>query len=333
MSLRQRIFLLGAGALALPLIELLLSSLAVALPYRIVMVVFGVVAIGVMATRESSRMFKDLRAIRTAIDDTARGEFASAIQVSRTDEAVALGEAVSAMREQLAKVSRRLVEALRIESLNMLGSILVHDMKNISFRLSSLSQNIDTNYSDQAFRESLVRTLDDTTARMNQMVGRFREQNEMIVVKIRININDVLRRALADLRRDATGIRISEQYAELPLVWADSMLLENAICNIINNAREAMPRGGQLAVCSRRVEKAEEGDYQLVIEIADTGPGMSEEFIQGKLFEPFVTTKPRGLGLGVYLCRQIIEMHGGKVKVSSEPGQGTVFSIYLASTD
>lgn len=333
MSLRRRIFLLGAGALALPLIELLLSGLGVALPYRIVVMLFGIAAIGIVARREFNRMFTDLSAIRRAIDDTARGEFASAIQVSRTDEAVALGEAVSVMREQLAAMSRRLVEALRLESLNMLGSILVHDMKNLSFRLGSLSQNISTNYSDPAFRESLVRTLDDTTTKMDQMVGRFREQKEMIVVKIRININDVVRSALGNLRRDATGIRISEQYAELPLVWADSMLIENAIFNIVENARDAMPRGGQLAVCSRRVENAEDGNYQAVIEIADTGPGMSEEFIRSKLFAPFVTTKPRGLGLGLYVCQQIIQMHGGEVKVRSEPGRGTVFSIYLPSTD
>jgi signal transduction histidine kinase len=333
MSLRRRIFLLGAAALALPLIELLLSGLGVPLPYRIVAVLLSITAIGILASWEFNRMFTDLKAIRRAIDDTARGEFTSAIQVSRTDEAVALGEAVNVMREQLAAISRRLVEALRLESLNMLGSILVHDMKNLSFRLSSLSQNISSNYSDPAFRESLVRTLDDTTGKMDQMVGRFREQKEMIVVKIRTNLNDVVRSALANLRRDSPGIRISEQYAELPLVWADSMLVENAIFNIIENARDAMPRGGQLSVRSRRAESAEDGDDQAIIEIADTGPGMSEEFIRSELFAPFVTTKPRGLGVGLYVCQQIIRMHGGEVKVRSEPGQGTVFSIYLPSTD
>ena len=330
MSLRRKIFLLGAGAFALPLIELILSGVGVALPYRIAVIVFGVAAIGIVARGEFNRVFTDLSAIRAAIDDTARGEFASAIQVSRTDETVALAEAVSAMRQQLAVMSRRLVQALRLESLNMLGSILVHDMKNLSFRLSSLSQNINANYGDPAFRESLVRTLDDTTAKMDQMVGRFREQKEMIVVKIRININDVVRSALGNLRRDATGIRIIEQYAELPPVWADSVLIENAIFNIVENARDAMPRGGELAVCSRL---AESSDYQAVIEIADTGPGMSQEFIRNELFAPFVTTKPRGLGLGLYVCRQIIEMHGGEIKVRSAPGRGTVFSIYLPSTD
>ncbi len=70
-----------------------------------------------------------------------------------------------------------------------------------------------------------------------------------------------------------------------------------------------------------------------VVEIADTGTGISEEFIQKDLFAPFVTTKPRGLGLGLYTCQQIIQMHNGEIRVRSELGRGTVFSVYLPITD
>ena len=70
-----------------------------------------------------------------------------------------------------------------------------------------------------------------------------------------------------------------------------------------------------------------------IVEIADTGIGISEEFIEKDLFAPFVTTKPRGLGLGLYTCRQIVHMHDGEIRVRSELGRGTVFSIYLPITD
>ena len=111
------------------------------------------------------------------------------------------------------------------------------------------------------------------------------------------------------------------------------MLLENAIYNVAENAREAMRRGGLLAVRTRLVASDANGSSQAVVEIADTGPGMSEEFIRKDLFAPFVTTKPRGLGLGLYTCRQIISMHDGEIKVRSEPGRGTIFSIHLPITD
>ncbi|HYE65573.1 MAG TPA: ATP-binding protein, partial [Pyrinomonadaceae bacterium] len=326
-------FLLGACALALLLVELLLSGFGVALRYRLLLALTGGAAISYAGVREFNRVFNDLRSIRAAIDDTARGEFESAIQVTRLDEVGILAEAVLVMRERLAELSRHLVESLRMESLHILGSILVHDMKNLSFRLRCLSQNLADNYADPAFRESLARTLNDTTEQMDQMVKRFREQKEMIIIKLRINLNEVVRSALGKLRRDTTRIHISEQYGQLPLVWADTVLIENAIFNIIDNALDAMPHGGQLTVRTRLIEDEGNSHRQAVVEIADTGVGMSEEFVQSDLFAPFVTTKPRGLGLGLYTCRQIIQMHHGEIKVKSVLGRGTVFKIHLPITD
>lgn len=317
----------------LPIVEILLSSLGVALPYRVLLAAVGIAAIGFAAVREFRRVFTDLGAIRGAIDDTARGEFDSPIRVSRRDEVGALADAVLTMRDRLAEMSRRLVESLRFESLNILGSILVHDMKNLSFRLRAVGQNLEANYTDPAFRRSLVNALNDTTEKMDRMVRRFRERKEMVVVKIRIDVNELMRGALTGVRRDARRIRITEEYGELPLIWADAMLLENALFNIVDNARDAMPRGGRLAVRTRLVEDTENGHRHALIEIGDTGGGMSEEFIRNELFAPFVTTKPRGLGLGLYTSQQIIRMHDGEIAVHSEPGAGTAFGIYLPITD
>jgi signal transduction histidine kinase len=333
MVLKRETTLLGIAALGLPLLELVLARFGMSLIWRVLVALTGIAIIGFVAVRAQRRLFADLAAIHRAIDETARGEFESAIQVSGTAEAEALAEALRVMRERLAEMGRGLAAAVRMESLNLLGSILVHDMKNLSFRLRSLSQNIAANYADPAFRESLVRTLNETTGQMDQMVHRFRTQKELVTVKVRINLNAVVHSALGNTRRDAAGIRISEQYEEIPLIWADAMLLENAIYNVAENAREAMRRGGLLAVRTRLVAGDANGSSQAVVEIADTGPGMSEEFIRKDLFAPFVTTKPRGLGLGLYTCRQIISMHDGEIKVRSEPGRGTIFSIHLPITD
>ncbi len=325
--------MIGSAAFALTAIEILLGGLGVGLIYRVLLAAVAVALIGYIGSRELDRVFTDLGAIRSAIDDTARGEFDSPIRVSRADEVGALADAVRAMRDRLAEMSRRLVESLRIESLNILGSILVHDMKNLSFRLRAAGQNLGANYADPAFRHSLVNTLSDTTAKMDRMVRRFRERKEMVVVKIRIDVNELMRSALTGVRRDARRIRITEEYGELPLIWADAMLLENALFNIVDNARDAMPRGGRLAVRTRLVENAANQTRHALVEIGDTGPGMSTEFIHNELFAPFVTTKPRGLGLGLYTSQQIIQMHDGEIAVRSEPGVGTVFEIYLPITD
>lgn len=333
MQLKQKIALLAAGALSLPLIELLLSALGVALRYRVAFALLGIGMAGLAGVRLFGSKLSDLRTIRSAIDETASNQPASALEISGSDEVGLLAEAVRVLRERLTLMNQLLIKSLRIESLNMLGSILAHDMKNISFRLRCLGQNVEVNYDAAEFRESLVRTLHDTTQQMDQMVRRFREQKDTVIVKLRINLNEVVRSALNNIRRDAHGIRITEDYDDLPLVWADALLVENAVYNILDNACDAMPGSGHLAVRTMLIPGQTAAPPQALIEIADSGTGMPEEFIQDELFAPFVTTKQRGLGLGLYTCQQVVRMHGGNIRVYSELGRGTVFSLYLPVTD
>jgi len=333
MQLRRKMVLLAGGALSLPLIELFLSARAVNLRYRIIFALVGIAGSVVAGMQLFSRALNDLRTIRTAVDETASNQPVRAIEIRGPDEVGMLAEAVRVLRQRLTVMNQLLIKSSRIESLNMLGSILVHDMKNISFRLRCLGQNLEVNYDDPEFRDSLTRTLHDTTQQMDQMVSRFREQEGTVIVKLRINLNEVVRSALDDIRRDAPGIRITEEYDELPSVWADALLLENAVYNILDNACDAMSGDGHLAVRTRLIENVGAAAPQGLVEIADSGTGMPEEFIQNELFAPFVTTKQRGLGLGLYTCQQIIRMHGGNIRVYSELGRGTVFSIYLPVTD
>jgi two-component system NtrC family sensor kinase len=116
---------------------------------------------------------------------------------------------------------------------------------------------------------------------------------------------------------------------DLPLLWADPHQLHQVIVNLVTNAQQALrevppPRRLTLTTC------AEPGHTGVVLEVADTGPGIPPT-LQTQIFEPFFTTKPPGVGtgLGLPLCRGIIEGHGGRISVQSQPGQGTVFRMTL----
>jgi two-component system, NtrC family, sensor kinase len=333
MQIRQKVILLATVALSLPLIELLMSVGGLDLRFRVAFAFVGIAVVVIIGRRLFNRTLDDLRAIRTAVDETASNQPVSALDIEGSDEVGLLAEAVRVLRERLTIMNQLLVKASRIESLNILGSIVVHDMKNVSFRLRCLGQNLEENYGDPDFHESIARTLNETTQQMDQMVRRFREQKDTVIVKLRINLNEVVRSAMNNVRRDASGLRITEEYDELPSVWADAMLVENALYNILNNACDAMPRGGHLAVRTHLIQNSGTGSPLVLVEIADSGTGMPDEFIQNELFAPFVTTKQRGLGLGLYTCQQIIRMHGGNIRVYSELGRGTVFSVYLPVTD
>ncbi len=333
MQLRQKIVLLATGALSLPLLDLLLGISGISVGFRIAFVLLGIATTILLGLRVFDRALNDVRTIRTAIDKTASGQPDESFAVRESDEIGLLAESVRVLRQRLAIMNQLLIQSSRIESLNILGSIVVHDMKNLSFRLRCLGQNLEANYGDPDFEKSIAHTLNETTHQMDQMVKRFREQKDTVIVKLRINLNEVVQSAMNNVRREAVGLRITEDYADLPLVWADAMLVENALLNILTNACDAMPRGGHLAVRTLLISDNSSDLSQALIEIADSGTGMPEEFIQNELFAPFVTTKQRGLGLGLYTCQQIVRMHGGRIRVYSELGRGTVFSVYLPVTD
>jgi signal transduction histidine kinase len=135
-----------------------------------------------------------------------------------------------------------------------------------------------------------------------------------------------VRRVLAEHAADGSH----EVEADLPDALAatvDAERVERVVENLVINALEAMGKNaGRLTV-----EAGREGDDKIFIAVADTGPGMSPEFIRVKLFQPFSTTKTQGLGLGLYTCREVVEAHGGRIEVDSRRSSGTRFRVVLPS--
>lgn len=110
--------------------------------------------------------------------------------------------------------------------------------------------------------------------------------------------------------------------SDLPPLSADRELLKQAMLNLILNAAQAMPQGGALTI------QAEAGPNEAMIDFIDTGPGIGGETL-ARIFEPFYTTRQGGSGLGLPTVRRIVEAHGGRVAVQSEPGRGTKFTLRL----
>ncbi|MGE5307887.1 MAG: ATP-binding protein [Deltaproteobacteria bacterium] len=130
--------------------------------------------------------------------------------------------------------------------------------------------------------------------------------------------------ALVEHQFMLSGIRIERSYGTEASVLADEKQLMQVVLNLFNNARDAMPKGGQIRVeIVRQSEKA-------VLAISDTGTGMSGETLE-RVFEPFFTTKEMGTGLGLSVCYGIIKNLGGELEMSSSPGKGTTARITLPS--
>jgi signal transduction histidine kinase len=201
-------------------------------------------------------------------------------------------------------------------------SLLVHDLKNLAARLAVLGQNLDRHYQDPLFKRSALEVLDDTAVHLNRLAGDLRDHADRILVKLKIDLNQVLAAAVDDSRPDLEGrVLLEERYAPLPVIWGDAYLLRRAFACGIENALQAMDGTGTLSLETRRHRR--EGRNRIRVVIADTGPGMTREQMKYHLFRPLRSSKPHGLGLGMYTMRQVATLHGGKIRIVSEAGRGT----------
>jgi signal transduction histidine kinase len=136
-------------------------------------------------------------------------------------------------------------------------------------------------------------------------------------------LHELVRQVARTSAREASARVEAEELAEV-VVLADLYYLRQAIENLIRNALEAMS-GQPDARLVLAVAKAEGG---ALLTVSDNGPGIPPERLQ-EIFQPFVSTKGTGMGLGLAICREIVEGHGGRIDVRSEPGEGTAFRIFL----
>ena len=217
---------------------------------------------------------------------------------------------------------------LRVSLQQTVDSVIVHDMKNLAFRLSALLQNMDEHYDTPLFRQNVAEILNDTVKKMDRIVKQFRENQQQVVVKLRVDVNQILKKLMEEFSKHHThGVQLKTELTELPLIWADPFYMHNAFQSLMQNGMDAMPKGGVLEVRTRTIRQRKKQKIQ--VEISDTGIGMTESFVQNELFHPFTTTKEKGLGLGLFTSQQIFALHGGTIQVLSTPGSGTMFRVTL----
>jgi len=238
-----------------------------------------------------------------------------------------------------AKLSQELVINRELEFMHKVSSFVVHDLKNSVSSLSMLLENAASNMEDPQFRESMIRTIAGTVERMKELMGRIRTMpKDMPLSRQAQDVNRVVQEVVSKTKVNKLDrIEYMEDLQEIPPAHVDRTYLEKVLTNLIINAVEAMPGGGRLKVSTRMVQNGtgpRAGDGAgagrwVQIEVADSGSGMSQEFIKHRLFRPFQTTKKKGLGIGLYQCREAVEAHGGRIEVTSMEKEGTVFTVRL----
>ncbi|HKX26262.1 MAG TPA: ATP-binding protein [Blastocatellia bacterium] len=294
--------------------------------YVLLLLTLLLVVVAMLALYYLISSFTDsIRNVTKGAKAIATGNLNYQIKVKTKDETRVLAEAFNRMAARLREMIRKEGEQKQFESFARLSAVLTHDLKNQILSLSLLVSNMERKFDREGFREDAMRTLSDSVNNLQNLVAKLSDPRTPTKrIRERSNLTHLVERVVQRTAGQATNrFKVAAQLTPDLYAIVDGKAIERVIENLVINALEAMPEGGSLNIATRS------DNGQAVISISDTGKGMTEEFIRERLFQPFATTKKKGIGLGLYSCRDVIEQHGGRIDVASKVEVGTEFRIVL----
>jgi PAS domain S-box-containing protein len=277
-------------------------------------------------------------------DGTWRWLEASIVLASPEAEGYTISVARDVTRRK--QLEAQLLHAQRMESIGRLAGGVAHDFNNLLTAISGYAElalaGLPAQHPIAADLTEIHKAAERATQLTSQLLAFARRQ---IMEPRVLSLNDLILETERLLRR-LIGEDVELTTLPAPELWpvkVDPGQIEQVLVNLAVNARDAMPSGGRLTIETQNVvldaayarshASVVPGPYVLLA-ISDTGAGMPPE-VQAHAFEPFYTTKEtgKGTGLGLATCYGIVKQHGGNIWVSSEPGQGATFTIYLPRAD
>ncbi|MBI5137297.1 MAG: hypothetical protein HZA24_08190 [Nitrospirae bacterium] len=219
------------------------------------------------------------------------------------------------------QLAEELAESREQTALHQISTFFIHDMKNTANSLGMLARNIRKNQDNPAFWADAEAGITRAVEQMNALMARLRELRAQAPPRaMRIPLGTLLERWSGKWRRAVSAAVDLELEGPLPCL-GDSVLLESVFTNLVLNAAEA--GAGHI-----RIEAAH-ADGVVRARVTDDGCGMDAAFVTQELFKPFTSTKPLGMGIGLFQSRRAVEQLGGALTVTSTKGRGSCFTITL----
>ena len=213
------------------------------------------------------------------------------------------------------QLSEELSEAREMAAVAKVSSFVIHDLKNLAYTFSLMMENVDEHIGEPEFQRDLVKSIHGTVAKMNALIAKLKAFPEKMELKREaVDLAGLAKETLDEVRKVKPAIDFDAALAPAE-ASVDALELRKVVLNLLLNACDAVGEAGKVRVTTAR------RDAEAVLSVEDNGCGMSAAFVQGHLFRPFRTTKEKGLGIGLYQCKQIVEAHGGQDR-GREPGRG-----------
>ncbi|HEU4383813.1 MAG TPA: ATP-binding protein [Anaeromyxobacteraceae bacterium] len=275
------------------------------------------------------RITRPLEALREAAVRVAGGDLGARVEARASGEVGDLVRAFNAMTADLIRSRERATSAERVAAWREVARRLAHEVKNpltpIAMSVETLREALERRRPDfeEIFREG-TQAIQEEVRRLKRIVDEFSRFARLPPPQpAPVAAGELLSALLALYPSPPPGVRLEREVPEgLPPVSVDRDQMLQVLLNLVQNATEAMPRGGSLRLAARR-EGAE-----VLLSVSDTGPGIAPADVT-RVFEPYFTTKEGGTGLGLAIAERIVSEHGGRIEVASRQGQGATFTVRL----
>jgi PAS domain S-box-containing protein len=235
-----------------------------------------------------------------------------------------LEELVERRTRQLKEAQKQLLKAERLAAIGELAAMIGHDLRNPLASISGATYYLKTKLGsrmDDKGSEMLV-LIENAIEYSNKIIGDLLDYSREIQLELTEATPKSITKTALTLVKAPKNIRIIDKTKNKPKIKIDADKTKRVLVNIIKNAIDVMPEGGKLTIESKKTNSNTE------ITIADTGTGIPEENLE-KIWTPLFTTRAKGMGLGLPICKHIVEAHGGKISVQSTAGKGTIFTITI----
>ena len=214
--------------------------------------------------------------------------------------------------------------AAELEALHRFSVFCLHDLKNLAARLSLVAQNAEHHGKDPAFQESAMRTVADTAHKMTTLMSKLSLKSFTpmpVAAPEPIDMSNLIDETVAPIRGEGhVGLYVSGE--PVPPVMAVREQIHQVLLNVVLNAKQAIGEKGNISIA------IEQSNGSVVVTVDDTGSGIPSSMLES-LFRPSQSSRPGGLGIGLYQCKQIVEAHQGTIQLRSEEGKGTQVRIEL----
>jgi signal transduction histidine kinase len=236
-----------------------------------------------------------------------------------------LEQMVETRTKQLKEAQEKLIKSERLAAIGEVAATVGHDLRNpltgIAGATYYLKKKLDSKMDKTT--EEMLKLIEENIEYSNNIIKDILEYSREIKLELtEAAPKSITKRALS-LVKVPNNIEVLDATNDEPKIRVDVEKMKRVFVNIIKNAIGAMSNGGKLTIASR------EKDGVLEVVFADTGNGMAKEVME-KIWTPFFTTKAKGMGLGLPICKRIIEAHGGNISVESTVGKGTTFTVTIA---